>query len=151
MDFFQVLVKDIPPTMDATFIGNFLSSAGPVVEVVCNNGVAVVTFVSEAAALNAMRMYNYHKFNDIPIRIIKNDIETQQLIKNQRGILIIKGLDLNVQLSELHSFFSQAGELITCQLMPTDWGSLGFAIIQYRNQEDADKARKIFYCYFRRI
>ena len=144
MSYFQVIVKDIPPTMDANFIGNFLSSAGPVLEVVCNNGLALVTFISEEAANNAIQMYNYYKFNDTPIRIIKNDPETQNLIQSQKGLLIIKGLDSNVQLSEINGFFSQVGEIITCQLLPTDWGSFGFAFIQYRNPSDADKAKTMF-------
>ena len=144
MSYFQVLVKDIPLTMDANFVGNFLSSAGPVLEVVCNNGVALVTFSSEMAANNAIQMYNYYKFNDVAIRIIKNDPETQNLIKSRKGILIIKGLDSNVQLAEINGFFSQAGEIITCQLLPTDWGSFGFAFIQYRNPADAENARNMY-------
>lgn len=141
MEPFQVLIRDIPPGMDATFIANFMGSAGHVLEVNVNNLEAVVTFANQESAENAIRQFNFSKFNGVPIRIIKNDPQTQNIIQQQKGILIVHGIDSNVELGEIHQFFSQIGEIVSCQFMPTDWGSMGFVILQYRNPTDIEVAR----------
>ncbi|EAX92773.1 hypothetical protein TVAG_361530 [Trichomonas vaginalis G3] len=141
MEPFQIVVKDLPPGMDATFVANFLGSAGPVLEVNVNNLEAVVTFASKEAAENAMKQFNYYKFNGNPIRMIKNDPETQNIIQQQKGIIIIHGVDQDVDISEVYQFFSQVGEIVSIQMMPTDWGSFTFVILQYRNPADSEVAR----------
>ena len=138
---FPVLIKDIPPTMSAEYMGNFLARAGGVLNVVVRDCVAYVYFDSEISANNAIKMFNFYKFDGVPIRMMKNDYATNRLISEKVGVLIVNNIDSAVQLSELYGFFSQIGEVISCQLMPTDWGSFGIALIQYRDPKNAVRAK----------
>lgn len=116
---------------------------------------ALIKFDTHESAMKAVADLNYTKLDNIPIRLIPYDEETQNILHNNQGKLFIKNLDPNIEVSQLHDAFASFGEILTCKI-PTEiqmvpkpgapgelekkYISRGHGYVQFRNQEDAKQA-----------
>lgn len=146
----QIFVGDLPKDIDEIFLRHFFAESG---EIIPNSGIvlkkhktldssfAFVTFATHEQAAEAMKNLNYTKLDGRPIRILWCDTETKAIIKSGRGSLFINGLDESIEVSQLHDAFSTFGEIISCKIPLTDGKSRGYGYIQFRNPENAEKAK----------
>ena len=137
---YEVVVRDLPLGMDPNYLGNYFAQQGGVLNVRIEGTIAFVTFDSKESLDRAMATLNYSRFNNVPIRMIKYDDETRRISAEGIGIVIVRGLPHNIDISEIHNFFSRIGEVITVQIPQTEWGDLGFAFVQYRDNKTASRA-----------
>ena len=109
---------------------------------------ALIQFDTHEQAMEAIEYFNYTKLNNIPIRLYMADYETNSIIKNGQGKILIKNLDPEIEVSQLHDAFANFGEVITCEI-PSDlvirgderkYVSRGYGYVQFRNPEDAKQA-----------
>ncbi|EAY14074.1 hypothetical protein TVAG_478990 [Trichomonas vaginalis G3] len=137
---FLLIVRDLPIGIDPNYLGSYLNQAGTVLECRVEGTIGFVLVESENSANLIIARLNYSKFNNIPIRIIKYDDTTRRIVADGIGVVIVRGLGQSADISEVHKFFSRVGEVISVQIPRTDWGSLGFAFVQYRDNKTAQKA-----------
>lgn len=143
-----VHISNLPAGITSDFIKLLLQECGEVVNVVLKErpkggNYAFVTFEDAQAALKCIREFNYTKLNGTPMVITPTTQEYQNLIKSGEGNLYVRGLDVYIEVSQLHELFQTYGEVISCK-MPTnaDGTNKGFAYVQFRNPADADKAKQ---------
>ena len=113
---------------------------------------ALVRFENHECAMKAIAELNYTKLDNVPIRLFLVDEETKAINFNQ-GILFIKNLDPDIEVSQLHDAFANFGEIISCEI-PSDIQiitkpdgtkekkliSREYGYVQFRNPEDAKQA-----------
>lgn len=107
---------------------------------------AFIKFDTLKNAIEAINELNYTKLDNVPIRLILADKETQDIIHSNIGNLYIENLDPDIEVSQLHEAFANFGEIISCKI-PTDlvitasgeqkYVSRGYGYVQFRNPEDA--------------
>jgi polyadenylate-binding protein len=86
---------------------------------------------------------NYAKINDIPIRVMLADSDTQSLLRSDQGKLFLNNLDPILEDSEIHYSFASLGEVISCKIKRDEQGnSRGYGYVQFRSAENAEKAMK---------
>lgn len=103
----------------------------------------------------AIEELNYTKIDGVPIRLLKNDKETIEKIKDINGKLFIKNLDPDIEVSQLHDAFANFGEIISCKIYGDHcfipkfgdpntkekrYVSRGYGYIHFQNPEDAKQA-----------
>ena len=141
---YEVVIRDLPVGMDPNYLGNYFAQEGGVLNVRIEGTIAFVTFDTKETMDKVMANLNYSRFNNVPIRIIKYDDETRRISAEGIGIVIVRGLPPDIDISEIHKFFSQIGEVVTVQIPHTEWGDLGFAFVQYRDNKTAQRAAAEF-------
>ena len=139
---FDLIIRDLPIGMDPTYLGQYLNQVGGVLSVRIEGNIGFVKVDSEETANIIMARLNYSRFNDVPIRIIKYDAATRRIVADGIGLVIVRGLTSSIDISEVHGFFSKIGEVVSVQIPRTDWGNLGFAFVQFRDNKTAAKAAK---------
>ena len=137
---YEVVIRDLPLGMDPNYLGNYFAQEGGVLNVRVEGTIAFIAFDSKESMDRAMATLNYSRFNNVPIRMIKYDDETRRISAEGIGVVIVRGLPHNIDISEIHNFFSRIGEVITVQIPQTEWGDLGFAFVQYRDNKTAARA-----------
>lgn len=137
---FPLIIRDLPCGIDPQYLGSYLNQAGTVLSCRVEGTIGFVNVESENAANLIIAKLNYSKFNGNPIRIIKYDDTNRKIIADCIALVIVRGLTPNIEASEVHRFFSRVGEVINVQIPKTDWGSLGFAFVQYKDISSAHKA-----------
>lgn len=138
-------VSNLPPNATDDFLRSFFQDCGQVIKVSSkhrqNGNFAFVQFDSKEAAIRAVANYNYTKLNGDPIIITYASLEYMRIIHSGLGNIFIRGLDENIEASQLHELFSNFGEVISCKV-PMQYGkNKGYAYIQFKNPADADRAR----------
>lgn len=141
-----VHISNLPSGITTDFIKILLQECGEVVNVTLkerqNGNFAFVTFDTPESALKAIKEFNYTKLNGSPIVITPTTQEYQNLIKSGEGNLYVRGLDVYIEVSQLHELFQTYGEVISCKLPTgTDGLNKGYAYVQFRDPNDAEKAR----------
>ena len=137
---FSLIIRDLPLGIDRDYLASYLRQEGNVLSVKIEGSIAFVSVDSEYSANSIINKLNYSRFNDKPIRIIKYDDKTRQIFAEGIGVVIVRGLPNEIEISEVHHFFSRVGEVIAVQIPQTDWGNLGFAFVQYRDNKTGFKA-----------
>lgn len=139
-------VSNLPTNATDDFLRSFFQDCGNVLNVSSkrrpNGNFAFIQFDNKDSAIRAVSNYNYTKLNGEPIIITYASIEYMRIIHSGLGNICIKGLDENIEASQLHELFSNFGEVISCKV-PMQYGkNRGFAYIQFKNPMDADRARQ---------
>ena len=149
----EVYIGDLPVTVDEEFIrSNLISNDYEIKEIILKQKknlekkFAFVKFEKHEDAKRFMEEMNYTKLDGFPIRISYSDPETRRIRSSRKGNLYIKGLDENIEVSQLHEAFSNFGEIISCKIpmSKNKEGTIchhGYGFIQFRNAEDAEKAK----------
>ena len=137
---YEVVIRDLPLGMDPNYLGNYFAQEGGVLNVRVEGTIAFIAFDSKESMDRAMATLNYSRFNNVPIRMIKYDDDTRRISAEGIGIVMVRGLPHNIDISEIHNFFSRIGVVITVQIPQTEWGDLGFAFVQYRDNQTASRA-----------
>lgn len=101
---------------------------------------AFVQFKTPEDAEAAVEDFNYTKINGVPITITHATALNLKSIKNNLGTVFIKGLDKDLEESQLHGLFSNFGPIISCRVPMDGDHNRGFGYIQFVNPEDADEA-----------
>jgi len=142
----QLIIYDLPNSINEEFIRGTLFGEYSGIEKVdiMEKGIngmcsARVIFDSHDIASRVLKKMNYTKFDGFPIKIIWDNQETRDLLSSTNGKLIIKGLDENIEVSQLHEAFSNFGEVIICHIYNVLWKNQGCGFIHFLHQEDADK------------
>ena len=138
-------VSNLPINATDEFLRSFFQDCGNVVKVTSkhrpNSNFAFVQFDTKEAAIRAVANYNYTKLNGEPIIITYASIEYMRIIHSGLGNIFIRGLDENIEASQLHELFSNFGEVISCKV-PTQYNkNKGYAYIQFKNPADAERAK----------
>lgn len=137
---YPLIVRDLPLGIDANYLASYLGQVAPILECRIEGTIGFIKAESENAANLIIARLNYSKFNNIPIQIIKYDDENRRISADGIGIVIVRGLPPNIEIIDVNKFFSRVGEVLNVQIPRTDWGSLGFAFVQYKNPSNAYKA-----------
>ncbi|EAX90061.1 Polyadenylate-binding protein, putative [Trichomonas vaginalis G3] len=145
----EVFVGDLPGSVDENFIkeifkdyGSFPSGTVTVKKhKSLDKSFAFVTFESHELAKRAISEVNYTKLDGVPIRILWSDPGTKRAIKNNVGALFIRGLDENIEVSQLHDAFSNFGEIVSCKIPLTNGKSRGYGFITFYKEDDAKRAK----------
>jgi polyadenylate-binding protein len=146
----QVYIGDLPSQTDEAFLRGLLQDFGTIQDGAVlikkhrslDKCFAFVTFDSHENAAKAIQEYNYTKLDGTPIRMSWADAETKRIRQSGKGNLFIHGLDESIEVSQLHEAFSNFGEIISCKIPQTKGKSNGYGYIQFRNPEDAERARQ---------
>ena len=100
---------------------------------------AFVTFKTHDDAKWAMKGLNYTKLNGIPMRLLWADPETTRIRRSTKGVLLIKNIAPNIEVSQLHDAMENFGEVISCKMWPEPDGTCT-GRVQFRHQYDANRA-----------
>ena len=140
-------VANLPDNANRDFLRSFFIDCGPIVQIETRKRskesplFAFIQFENKESALRAVEKYNYTKINNEPIIITYASIENMRIIYSGLGNLYISGIDENIEASQLHELFQKFGEVISCKV-PTDNGkNRGYAYIQFKNPNDAERAK----------
>jgi len=145
----DVYIGDLPPATNEDFLRSFfqeiceLNNSDILIKKhkTLEKNFAFIKFPSHEAAANAINTLNYTKLDGVPIRMSWADPETKRIRQLGLGNLFIRGLDESIEVSQLHEAFSNFGEIISCKIPLTDGKSRGYGYIQFKNKDDAEKAR----------
>lgn len=101
---------------------------------------AIVYFASRNDALKAIKELNYTYLDGLPIRLVLADKETRNILKTNKGKIMVKNLDEDIVESQLDDAFSNFGPVVEVELMREGKRSLGVCYVHFKNQEDANQA-----------
>ena len=144
----RLYVGDLPNCVDKEFIHDFFADCGKIIGIKIKRSklrkmsYAFITFETHEGAEKAISEYNYTKLDHVPIRISWADSETKRIQQSGLGNLKIDGLDKTIEASQLHEVFSSFGEVISCYIPLINGESRGCGYVQFRNPEDAQRAKE---------
>ena len=138
-----IFVSGLPQETNFDYIQTIFGGYGEIVNHSIakkpHNVTALVEFRTHIEAENAIKECNYIKVNDQQIRVSWQSANPHQH-KNDAN-LVISNLPVDIEDSQLHEYFQQYGEVLSCRIMrKKDRISTGTGYVQFARTEDADKA-----------
>ena len=142
----MIHVSNLPGNASKEFLRKFFSSCGTILHISTikrskDNRFALIEFENKESALEAVRRYNYVKIDNESIVITYASIENMRIIYSGLGNIFISGIPEDVEASQLHKFFEQFGEVISCRMPVSKGKNYGYAYIQFKNPNDAETAK----------
>lgn len=143
----DIYIGDLPKTVDQKFLMEFVHEISVAESITLKDArfedakYAFLRIKSRKDAVKIIEDLNYTKLDGRPIRISLADPITRRLIKIGEANLVIKRLDVSIEVQQLHEAFSNFGEIISCRIPLTENQSRGYGYVQFRNKEDSERAR----------
>ena len=138
-------VSNLPSNATDDFLRSFFQECGNVLNVSSKQrpggNFAFIQFDNKDSALRAVTHFNYTKLNGEPIIITLANQEYMRIIHSGLGNICIKGLDENIEASQLHELFSHFGEVISCKVPMQYVKNKGYAFVQFKNNASEEMAR----------
>lgn len=139
-----VHVSGLPNSVTVDFLKAMFSDIGDVASVTLkqrpSGNFAFIAFNTSEQAILAQHEYNYTKLNGSTINITPTTVEYQEMIRSGEGNLFVRGLDENIEASQLHELFQTYGEVISVKLPMKDGKNRGFGYVQFKKVDDAARA-----------
>jgi RNA recognition motif-containing protein len=133
----------LPQETTSEFIERIFGSYGKIedqsIQKKPHNVTALVRFSTHEEAEIAIKECNYIKVNEQQIRVQWQSANPRQ--HQNEANLVISHLPISVEDAQLHAYFQEFGEVISCKIMrKKDGVSTGTGYVQFARVEDANKA-----------
>lgn len=140
-----IYIGDIPSSVTNDFLDELLTESAKPLSVVLEqkgNGYkyAFAKFASKEHAQKVIDELNFVKLDGTPIRICHADTDTRSIIQSNENTLVVKNLNENIEVSQLHNAFSHFGEIVSCKVPQKDGKSFGYGYVTYRAKDDCERA-----------
>lgn len=77
---------------------------------------ALIKLENKEEANEFIKEYNYCKINDVPIHIILKDEETKNILRSNKGCILLENIPPEINDNQLYNEFSSYGEVIYCYI-----------------------------------